>query len=476
MLRRGRVSERLDEEAAKYTSSLDFDNEILEAVAYVNAAHIKTLARIGVIGEEEARRACRRLGEFVKNPPKLDKYEYEDIHMVVEEFLAESNPGVASMLSFGKSRNDAVVTAIKLRLRQRLLELYSKMIDFSNTLLLRARREASTIFPVYTHLQRAAPATFGFILHAYAIRVMKLMPRIRHILWLCEESPLGSAAVSGTSIGIDRDYEAKLLGFSRVSENALEATASRDFLIDAISLCVGIATVLGDLAEELVIYSSEEFRLVELPDELSATSSIMPQKKNPIVMEIARTKVGETLGLYVSVVTILSRQPSGYNLDLQQVTPKLWRALDEVSATLGIMSKTVSKLVINVERARKACGPPTGIVELANHLTTRYGVPFRKAHGVAGRISRLIAEEKLDRDSLKEILDEVGLGDKVSLEEVMDLMRPERILETYSTIGSANPKYVEESIGKLMQELETEKRWVEEENRRFERVLKELLS
>jgi len=473
----GRLRERLDEEAAKYTSSLEFDKEILEAVVYVNAAHIKALAKAGILNKEDEKKTIAALKELLETPIDYTRYELEDIHMVVEDFLSAKAPKAAAMLSLGKSRNDAVVAAIKLRLKQRLLNLMRLLLGFEEKLLHRALAEAYTIFPVYTHLQRAAPATFGFIMHSYAVRIKKLIPRLRNVYDLCDESPLGSAAVAGTSIGLDAYYEAGLLGFGKVCENALEATASRDFIIDALSACCSIAIVVSSFAEELVLYSSEEFKLVELPDKLASTSSIMPQKKNPVVAEIARTKSAEILGLFASCVAIASRQPSGYNLDLQQITPKLWKALDEVEASLSIMAKAAETLTINKEKAYEACKPPTGIVELANYLTMVHGIPFRKAHNIAGAISRLISQGMLDKKTLKEKLVEFNVGeDLISVDRIYELLEPASVVKSYKSPSSANPENVKKAVEKEIEEIKEISKWVNEEYEKLSSKLHSLLT
>ncbi|HID04196.1 MAG TPA: argininosuccinate lyase [Candidatus Caldiarchaeum subterraneum] len=474
--RKGRLEDRLDEEAAKYTSSLLFDREILEAVVYVNAAHLKALARAGVISWSECEEAVNHLADMLRMDIDYTRYELEDIHMIVEDYLASKMPKAAAMLSLGKSRNDAVVAAVKIRLRERLISMAEALLGLVLTLLKRASEEADTLFPTYTHLQRAAPATFGFITHSYAIRLMKLLPRIKHTYSLCQDSPLGSAAVAGTSVGLDVSYEAELLGFSKVCENALEATASREFIIDALCLCAETALVISCLAEELVLFSSEEFQLLELPDSLSSTSSIMPQKKNPVVAEVARTKAAELLGLFSSAYLMAARQPSGYNLDLQQITPKLWKALDEVEETLAIMAKAVEGVKVNRERAALACSPPTAVVELANYLTLKWGIPFRQAHNAAAAVSRLMAENRLNEESLKETLERYNIpGGAVSMEQLRELLEPGKVVRRYATPQSANPDKIREKAGVMSYEAERELRWFKEEGRRIGEKLRNLL-
>lgn len=460
MHRRGIIERSMDEQAARYISSLEYDKEIFESTIFVNIAHIASLAKVGVVSVEDAMKAIDYLRSMLTNPPKMDDPRYEDIHMVIEDELTKNVPNVGMMLALGKSRNDAVATAIRLKLRERLLELYEEIAEFCKTLLSVAERNVETIFPVYTHLQRAAPATFGFVMHAYASRLHKTMKILRAVYEFIDECPLGSSAVAGTSVPFDRDYMAYLLGFSRASQNALEATASRDFIILTISSLVLIALVVSSLSEELVVFSSEEFGLLKHPEEFSATSSIMPQKRNPVVAEIARTIFAEILGSLNTVACIASRQISGYNLDLQQITPKLWHVFNITMKTLSVLRCLIEKIEVRKDACERACSPPTGIVEVANELTLKYGVPFRKAHAFAGRLSRLIFEGNLDEEMLSKTKEDYGINVPIDLDRIMELMDPRRVINSYSTYGSANPKHVKTAIYNLLEDIKEDLNWL----------------
>jgi len=472
--RKGRIERELDVDAARYTSSLHFDKEILESVILVNITHVKLLEKMGIIPSDLAEKAERYLQEMLTKPPSLDDPKYEDVHMVIEAELTKYVPQIGALLALGKSRNDAVATAIRLRLKERLLNIHECCVTFCEALLRKALEESETIFPVYTHLQRAAPATFGFVMHSYAIRFLKALQHVKMIYELVDESPLGSAAVAGTSVPLDREYAASLLGFSKVSQNALESTASRDFIIEALSCLSIIALILSSLSEEFVVFSSEEFGLIEFPEEFSATSSIMPQKRNPVVAEIARTKVSELLGLLTSAITMSARQVSGYNLDLQQITPKLWQAFEIVEETLHVMAKLIPNLKVNKDRCMAACSPPTGIVEVANNLSLKYGVPFRNAHAFAGRISKLMYEGNLDEASFQKTKAEFSIDAPLTLEDVMKLMEPARVVRSYTTFGSANPELVKRAVENAMRDLEDEKRWTRNKKTSLEFALNKL--
>ena len=472
--RKGVLRKEMDPEAAEYTSSSSFDREIYEATVYVNIAHLRALEKLGVIGRDAADRGVavlsRMLRERVEPPPDV-----EDIHIYVETLLSKEVPEAGENLALGKSRNDAVVAAIKIRLRERTYQLCRQLADCIKALLEKSVEESATLFPVYTHLQRAAPATYGFVLHAYAVRLYKVLPSFRRVLEECEESPLGSAAVAGTSVPLDRQHLAELLGFRKIGVNALESTASREFIILALSALLAAAVVLSSVAEEFVLYSSEEFGLVEMPEELAATSSIMPQKRNPVVAEVMRTKAAEVMGLLASAEQIVCRMPSGYNLDLQQATPKLWNAFRELESSLNLLTKLVKGASVRKERALYACMPPVAAVELANHLTLKHGVSFRKAHAVAGRVSRLMAERRLSDEALKQVFEENGVEAGLGVADVFDIMDPVKTVERYAVEGSANPRYVAKSAQDLLRELEKFREWLENESRVFREKLDLLL-
>ncbi|MEM0440533.1 MAG: argininosuccinate lyase [Candidatus Caldarchaeum sp.] len=472
--RGGMLKRPMDEKAAIYTSSASFDHEIIEATVYVNAAHIKALAKLGVISQTAALDALQELKSFVEKRPQIPA-TVEDVHIFLESLVSRSVPEVGEMLALGKSRNDAVVAAIKIEAKRRIYGTSLTLLNTVESLLQRSLAEAETVFPVYTHLQRAAPATFGFLLQAYAVRFLRGVHHLLEAVKPLEESPLGSAAVAGTSVPLDRKYLAEILGFKTASVNALEATAARDFLIPVLSALLQTSLVLSSFAEELVLYCSDEFGFLTMPDEYSATSSIMPQKRNPVVAEIMRTKVGEILGLLCSVSMILGRQPSGYSLDLQQTTPKLWKAFEEIQTSMSLLGEIVKDVRINAEKALRACGPPAAAVEVANHLTLSKKLPFRKAHQIAGKISAAIASGGLDDHTLKQIFSEHGLDSPYEIDEILNLMEPTRVVRRYAVAGSANPAYVREAGYQLLKQVADLRDEVDRRSREFENVLMTVL-
>lgn len=465
--RRGRLRKDLERDAAEYTSSLKFDREILKAVVAVNAVHLKMLHRLGFVDEVTCRSALETLKELSNSSLEAIDPSLEDVHIYVEEELMKRVPVAAGMLSFGKSRNDAVSAAIRIRARERCIRLIAASLDFVEGVLDVAERDAATIFPVFTHMQVAAPATYGFVLSYYASRVLGAVRSFFNALKELNVSPLGAAAVAGTSIPLDREWEAKELAFDGLVENALEASSSRDFVIDVLSSILKLSLILSDFAEDFVVLSSSGLELLDVPEELSSTSSIMPHKKNPIVPEIIRTKVGEVLAELVRSTVIASRKFGGYNLDLQQITPSIWKAFDEIETTVRIAKTVVSLTKVRAERAIEACKPPAGIVELANKLTLEKRLPFRKAHVLCGEIARLIEEGLLSDEELERVSKGLGIDLGIGRKELLELIEPYRVVRSYVTDGSSNPSMVLKLVKELRRVLGEYRRKVDELEAKF---------
>lgn len=457
--REGRLPGKMSRDAAEYTSSLKDDAEIYRATILINAVHLKMLGRLGLVTQAALEEGLRALRELYERPIELSDPNMEDVHIVIEEHLSRRAPEAGWNLALGKSRNDAVATAIRMRLRERILSTVEGGIRLLRAMLERAEAEAETVFPVYTHMQAAAPASLGFILASHASRIIGGMHSLVSAYKAADRCPLGAAAVAGTSVPLDRAWMARQLGFSAVLENALEASSSRDFFVDAFSGLIKTMSVVSDLSEELVVYSTSEFGLIELPDEYSSTSSIMPQKKNPVVPEVGRTKLPEVLAETLRALMITSRRFSGYVLDLQQATPSLWRAFDASEATLRLYSEIIGRLSVNRERAYNECGAPAGIVELATRLSVERRIPFRSAHRACGVLSRLMSEGRLDEEALRSVLSGIGVENPPSLGEVMGILEPRSILESYRSLGSANPSEVRRMVSAMRAEVEGLESW-----------------
>jgi len=407
ILKGGRVS-GLREDALKYVSSIRYDEKILKHVLDVNKAHVIVLVERGIISKEDGSRILEALLTLDENPPfRLD---VEDIHVLIEEeVIKRAGIDVGGNLNIAKSRNDQVATAIRMALREEILGILEETLALQGSLLEVADKNINTVLPGYTHLQPAQPITFAHYLLSHFDALSRDLERIfnayRHVN-LC---PMGAGALSTTSFPISRERVMELLGFDGLIENSIDAVRSRDFLLETLAALSVMAVNLSYLLEDLIIWSSMEFGLIELPDEFTSTSSIMPQKKNPDVLEVMRARMGLILGNFIAVSIVLKSLPSVYNLDFQEATPRLWDACEVMRESLKVLSELVRGLKVKVENIDKPIYSFMAATEVANMLVRKYGIPFRVAHKIIGSLVKILLESgKTLKDVTPRLLAEVS--------------------------------------------------------------------
>ncbi len=319
----------------------------------------------------------------------------EDVHMAVEEaVLKDAGVEAGGNLHIAKSRNDQVATAIRMQLRNELLTIMRSISHLQEHLAEVAEDHLRTVILEYTHLQPAQPVTFAHYLLSYVDAFQRDMQRLQSAYTRVNLCPLGAGALATTSFPIDRDRTAELLGFKGLIENSIDAVGSRDFVAEPLADLTFIAVNLSRLAEDLIIWSSPDFGVVELPDEFTSTSSIMPQKKNPEVLEVIRARASHILGNFTTVAAVVKSLPSTYNLDFQEITPKLWESIDSVRASLDMLHKLAPKLKVTEDVSEKALKNFVAATELANLLVRKYNVPFRSAHKIVGAIVKDLLDAK----------------------------------------------------------------------------------
>lgn len=329
------------EDVAKFTSSIKDDARLLNAVVAINKAHVIMLIERKIIAAKDGATLLIALAKV--SDLRLDE-SMEDVHMAVEEeVLKKAGTEAGGNLHIAKSRNDQVVTAIRFELRNELLTLMRSIAHVQEHLSEVAEDHLETVILEYTHLQPAQPVTFAHYLLSYVDAFERDAQRILNAYSRVNLSPLGAGALATTSFPINRERTAELLGFRGLIENSIDAVGSRDFIVETIASLTLVAVDLSRLAEDLIIWSSPDFGVVELPDEFTSTSSIMPQKKNPEVLEVIRARASQVLGNFVTVTATLKSLPSTYNLDFQEVTPKLWESIEIVKASLDMFHKTSTK-------------------------------------------------------------------------------------------------------------------------------------
>ncbi len=443
----GRFRDRTDRLVEAFTSSLAFDRRLYAHDVQGSIAHCKTLKRAGVLTSRETAEMIRGL-EAVKAELDEGRFPFvpedEDIHMAIERRLTELIGPLGGKLHTGRSRNDQVALDIRLYLRDALKAMTGRIEELERALLSQARAHLDVIMPGYTHLQRAQPVLLAHHLLAYVEMLERDKGRINDALARLNVMPLGSGALAGTNYPIDRRYTARLLGFTDVTENSLDAVSDRDFAIEVMAALSLIMMHLSRLSEELILWTSQEFQFVDLPDAFCTGSSMMPQKKNPDVPELVRGKTGRVYGHLLALLTTLKGLPLSYNRDLQEDKEALFDALDTVSASLEVSAELIKGLKVNRDTLKRAAASGAMLAtELADYLVFK-GVPFREAHAVTGRIVRFCLDHQRDLETLT--LDELRSFSERFDKDVLDVLTVEGAVERKAQIGGTARKRVEARI------------------------------
>jgi argininosuccinate lyase len=363
--------------------SYPFDKRLWRFDIEGSVAHATMLGETGIISPEEATQLVQGLRDLTSDPPESDA---EDVHSAVEGLLREKLGSVAGKLHTARSRNDQVATDLRLFVRSAIDDLVLAVQALQGVLVEIAGREKGTLMPGYTHLQRAQPVLLSHHLLAYFWMLQRDVERFSDCRRRVNQSPLGACALAGTSFPINRERTAELLGFEGVMPNSMDAVSDRDFAVEFLSCCSLLAVHLSRLGEEIVLWNSHEFGFLELHDSVATGSSIMPQKKNPDVAELARGKVGRIVGALVGLLTTLKGLPLAYNKDLQEDKEPVFDAFDTLVALLPALAATLSTAQFKSLRMREAlAGDFSTAVDLAD-ACVRSGMSFREAHEKVGRI------------------------------------------------------------------------------------------
>jgi argininosuccinate lyase len=387
----GRFTAPTDAFVEAFTASVDFDRRLYRHDIAGSVAHARMLARAGVLSDAEAQAIVAGL-EAVRADIEAGRMQWstalEDVHMHVESALTERIGAVGKKLHTGRSRNDQVATDLRLYLRDATDAIVAELRRLQGGLVDLAEREAETLMPGFTHLQTAQPVTFGHHMMAWYEMLARDEERLADARRRLNRSPLGAAALAGTTFPIDRAYTAELLGFEGVCANSLDAVSDRDFAVELTAACAILMMHLSRMSEELVLWSSAQFDFVDLGDAFCTGSSIMPQKKNPDVPELVRGKTGRVYGHLMALLTLMKAQPLAYNKDNQEDKEAVFDAVDTVRASLRVFADMVPAMQVKRERMREAArrGFATA-TDLADYLVRR-GVAFRDAHEAVGRAVR----------------------------------------------------------------------------------------
>ncbi|RBQ24624.1 Fumarate hydratase class II [Candidatus Methanobinarius endosymbioticus] len=399
-LRSGRLNKKMTTGAAEYTSSLDSDRYLFDSDVKCNFAHVLMLKNENIIDEDIADKILEALTKLREEGfESLDfNRSVEDIHMAVENYVTDMvGSNVAGFMHTAKSRNDQVATDIRLTLREKIIEVQLGILKFIEKLVQKAEEHKDIVTVGYTHLQHAQPITIAHSFMAYAQSLKRDYERLSDTYKRVNQNPLGSAAMTTTSFPINRELTTKLLGFNTYLENSMDGVSARDFISETVFDLSTLTTTLSKICEELVLWSTYEFDVIEMSDEFSSTSSIMPQKKNPDVAEVARAKSAVINGELVTIMTILKAIPYTYNRDLQEITPHLWNSVEIAYETLKIVSEMTLSISVNKNRCLELAGANFATVtDLADVMVRERKIPFRTAHKIVGRIVNLSIEMDLD--------------------------------------------------------------------------------
>ncbi len=433
--------------ADDFNSSISFDSKMYKEDIQGSIAHAVMLAKQGIITENEKNILVDGLSSILEDLEsgklKID-LTAEDIHMFVEQILTERVGDTGKKLHTARSRNDQVALDFRMYCKNRASEITHLIKSVLNSLVLQAEKHSATIMPGYTHLQRAQPITFGHHLMAYAMMLLRDIERFNNAYKSADVSPIGSCALAGTTYNTDRDFEAETLNFSKVCKNSLDGVSDRDFALDFIYACSALMMHLSRLSEELILWSSWEFKFIELSNDFTTGSSIMPQKKNPDMAELIRGKTGRVYGDLTALLTTLKGLPLAYNKDMQEDKECLFDACDTVKACLEVLAPMLEKMKAIPENMMLAAQKGfINATDLADYLVKK-GMPFRSAYKISGAIVSECIDKNtvLEKLSLQEYKKHSDLFDNDLYNEI-DLLT---CVEKRISKGGTSVKSVKEQI------------------------------
>ena len=443
----GRFQQQPEEWVDAFNASIDFDQTLLDEDIQGSIAHATMLAHQNIISEEEKNAIVKGLkdiqADFYNHNIEF-KHALEDIHLNIEHELIQRIGDPGGKLHTGLSRNDQVATDLHLYVKKQVIEIQALIRSFQESILTLAKSHVETIMPGYTHLQRAQPISFAHHIMTYFWMLERDYTRFADSLKRIDISPLGAAALSGTTHPIDRHKTQELLGFEYIYENSLDAVSDRDYIIETLHNISLTMTHLSRFAEEIIFWSTDEAKFITLSDAFSTGSSIMPQKKNPDMAELIRGKVGRTTGHLMSMLVTLKGLPLAYNKDLQEDKEGLFDSVRTIKGSLRIFEGMLNTLTVNTNRLNETVHQDfSNATELADYLVDK-NVPFRTAHEIVGKIVfECIQQGIYLLDVPFERYQE--LNDKIE-EDVYDYLKPENCLNRRKSYGSTGQDAVRHQL------------------------------
>ena len=468
LMYRSRLGKDLDDITLSYVSSIKDDSDIAFYDIIGSEAHVIMLYENKLLSKIETKKILTALEELKGGNISQPDFEPEDIHELIESLVIKKT-GIENggKMHTARSRNDQVALDIRLKIRDDINILLQCLIETISTLLKTAQENTKTIMPLYTHLQQAQVGVFSHYLLSYADSLLRDLDRFMSLYGRVNQSPLGAGPVGGTSIPIDRDSTAKLLGFSSLVENSIDATSTRDFVAEYVANSAIMMTNLSRLSEDFIIWSSAEFSFIELSDDFTSPSSVMPQKKNPDILELTRGKTSQVIGYLTSILTTTKGLPSGYGRDLQQIKSSIWSTSKTSITALIIIKSMLSDLTVNQEKMQKATEEGFLVaLDLAENLVLEK-IPFRAAHNIVGNLVQLAHNSKklLSDLELSEI-ESLRIKDikSTKLFELIQKTTVSSSLKQRKSKGSAGTSEQTRMIGQRTRKLVTLKKSVKTQN------------
>ncbi|XBS69147.1 argininosuccinate lyase [Acerihabitans sp. KWT182] len=449
------------------------DSRLTRYDIWGSMAHLAMLSEQDIVAHDAVSAISRSLLELYyaneRTPIELDP-QCEDVHLNIETLIIQKiGREAGGRLHTARSRNDQVVTDTRMYLREEILNLTDSLILFINDLLQLAAENNGHLAVGYTHLQPAQPINLAFWYSAYVSMLLRDVERLRDSYRYTNINVLGACALAGTSFDINRELTTQLLGFDSILHHSLDATSSRDFICHAISSFAIIMSNLSRLAEEVVVWSSNEFGLLTIDDAFATGSSIMPQKKNPVIGELVKGKVGRVYGALMQILTINKGITLGYNCDLQEDKPMLWDAIDTLKSSVSISHRQMTTSIYQSERANELCWRNfSTVTELANLLVNRINIPFREAHKICGTLVRKLTEihsDLRDFNYIHKYLAENSIS--LTILEIEECVSPEKVVLRQLSSGGTSPKAVANMLDDMYKSVLDHQLWVNESRQKL---------
>ncbi|MCB5238158.1 argininosuccinate lyase [Niallia circulans] len=445
----GRFTKSAEEWVDEFGASISFDQELVLEDIEGSIAHVAMLSKTGILSVEEAKKiksGLLALQNQAENDELTFSVKLEDIHLNLESQLTDLIGPLGGKLHTGRSRNDQVATDMHLYLRRQVKLIIQLLNDLQIALLEKAEIHIETVMPGYTHLQRAQPISFAHHLMAYFWMFERDKQRYQENLTRINVSPLGSGALAGTTFPIDRAYSANLLGFDSIYENSMDAVSDRDFILEFLSTSSILMMHLSRFSEEIILWSSQEFKFIELDDSFSTGSSIMPQKKNPDMAELIRGKTGRVYGNLMGLLTVLKGLPLSYNKDMQEDKEGMFDTVKTVVGSLRIFAGMIQTMKVNEQGMENATKNDfSNATELADYLSDK-GMPFREAHEVVGKLVLYCVNKKCYLQDLS--IEELKAANSLFEEDIYHVLNPRTAVERRNSAGGTGFKQIELAIEK----------------------------